>query len=69
MEVKLYARNMFIWINQWALAVVRYSEGIVDWTLGELELLNRKTRKILPCNGLFYPHANVARLNLKRCKE
>ena len=32
------------------------------------ELLNEKTRKILTCNGLFHPCANVSRLYLKGCK-
>ena len=57
---ELYARNMFTRINQWALGV---------WSEGDLELLDRKTRKILKCNGLFHPRANVARLSLKRCEE
>ena len=55
-------------INQWALGVVWYSAGIVDWTRGDLELLNRKTRKILTCNSLFHIRANVATLRLKRCE-
>ena len=54
-------------INQWVLDVVRYSAGIVDWTREDLELLDKKTRKMLTCNGLFHPRANVARLYLKRC--
>ena len=65
---ELYARNVFMGINQWALGVVRYSAGIVDWTRGDLELLDRKIRKMLTCNGLFHPLANVARLYLKRCE-
>ena len=55
-------------INQWAFGVVRYSAGTVDWTRGDLELLDRNTRKILACNGLFNLRANVARLYLKRCE-
>ena len=65
---ELYARNVFMGINQWALRVVRYSAGIVDWNRGDLELLDRKARKILTCNGLFHPRANVAWLYLKRCE-
>ena len=62
---KLYPRNVFMRINQWVLAVVRYSEGIVDWTSGDLD---RETRKILTCNDFFRSRANVARLYVKRCK-
>ena len=65
---ELHARNKFIMINQWTLGVVSYSAGIVDWTEGDLGLLDRKVRQILTCNGLFNPYGNVVRLYLKRCK-
>ena len=65
---ELYPRNVFMRINQCSLAVVRYSEEIVDWTRGDLELLDRETRKILTCNDFFHSRANVARLYLKRYK-
>ena len=68
MKSVLHARNVFMRINQWALGVVRYSAGIVDWIRGDKELLDSKTRKILTCNGLFHSFANVARLYLKRYK-
>ena len=47
-----YARNVLMGINQWVLCVVRYSTRIVDWNRGDLELLDRKTRKILTYNGV-----------------
>ena len=65
---ELHARNVFIRINQLVLGVVRNSAGIVDSTGGDLELLDRKTKKILTCNNLFHPCDNVVRLHLKRCK-
>ena len=40
---ELYARNVFMGINQWTL---RYNAEIVDWTRGDQELLDRNTRKI-----------------------
>ena len=49
---RYYARNVLMGINQWALCVVRDSTRIVDWTRGDLELLDRKTRKILTYNGV-----------------
>ena len=45
---------------------VRYGK-VVDWTRGEL--LDRMTRKILTCNGLFDPRANVAMRRRKRIKS
>ena len=56
-------------INQWALVVVRYSAGIVDWTMGEGGVWSyqiRRQEKLLKCSGLFHPCANFARLYLKR---
>ena len=68
-KLELYARNVFMAISQWAVGVVTYSAGIADWTKGDMELLHRKTRKMLTCNGLFHPRANVARLCLQRCER
>ena len=68
-KLELYARNMFMGINQWALGVVRYSAGIVCWTGGDLELLDRKARTILTCDDLLHPRANVARLYLIPAKD
>ena len=65
---ELYARNVFMGIDQWGLDVVRFFAAIVDWAREDLELLDKKTRKMLTCNSLFHPGANVARLYLKRCE-
>ena len=66
-KLELYARNVFMGINQWALGVVRYSAEIADCTREDLEPLDRETRKILTCNGFLHPHASVATLSLERC--
>ena len=68
-KLELYARNVFVGINQWAAGLVRHSVEIVDWTGKDLELLDRKKRKILTCNSLFHSRANVASVYYKkRCK-
>ena len=51
-------------INAWAVSVLRYSAGIVDWTVGELVTMDRRTRKILSMNGCMHTRSNVARLYL-----
>jgi len=63
---KLYARNLMTAINVWAVSVVRYSAGVLDWTKQELLQMDIKTRKILTMNGIFHKKANVDRLYLKR---
>ena len=45
-----------------------YSAGVVNLTRGDMELLNRKIRKILTRNVLFHLLVNVTRLYLKTCK-
>ena len=63
---KLYARNLMTAINVWAVSVVRYSAGVLDWTKAELYRMDVKTRKILTMNGIFHKTGNVDRLYMKR---
>ena len=53
-------------INTWAVGVVCYSAGIVDWRVEEVANMNRRTRKILAMNGCLHTRSNVARLYLPR---
>ena len=48
---KLNGANLIDGINTWAVGVVRYSAGIVDWTMEEVANLDRGTTKILAMNG------------------
>jgi len=59
---KLYARNLMTTINIWAVSVVRYSAGVLDWTKQELLQMDIKTRKILTMNSIFHKKGNVDRL-------
>ena len=63
---KLNGGNMISGINAWAVSVIRYSAGIVDWTVEELVSMDRRTRKILAMNGCMHTRSNVARLYLPR---
>ena len=53
-------------INTWAVGVVRYSAGIVDWTMEEVANMDRRTRKILAMIGCLPTRSNVARLYLPK---
>ena len=53
-------------INTWAVGVVRYSAGIVDWTMEEVANMDRGTRKILAMNSCLHTRSNIARLYLPR---
>ena len=63
---KLNGGNLISGINTWAVSVLCYSAGIVDWTVEELVSIDRTTRKILAMNGCMHTRSNVARLYLPR---
>ena len=65
-KTKLNARSLITAINSWAVVVVRYSAGYLDWTKEEINSLGRKTRKALTMNGGAHPKADVDRLYLRR---
>jgi hypothetical protein len=66
LESKLNGGNVIKAVNTWAVAVLRYAGGILDWTKEELEVMDRKTRKLMTINRALHPRANVARLYLAR---
>lgn len=53
-------------INSYALPVLRYSAGIVNWTQAELDDIDRKSRKLLTIYKGLHPKADVDRLYLPR---
>ena len=66
LKPKLNSRNTVKAINTWALPVVRYSGGIVDWTKEDLENIDRITRKLMTIYKVLHPKACVARLYIPR---
>ena len=63
---KLYAGNLIRGINAWAIGVVRYTAGILDWTEGDLKRMDIKTRKTLSMAGAFHTRGSTLRLYTKR---
>ena len=51
---KLYAGNLIRGINAWAIGVVRYTAGILDWTEDDLKRMDIKTRKTLSMAEAFH---------------
>ena len=66
LKSQLDGKSTFQAINTWAVPVIRYSAGIVDWTQGELQELDRKTRQKLKLSGSHHPQADVDRLYIPR---
>ena len=63
---KLYGGNLIKAVNAWAIGVVRYSAGILDWSDRELKAMDVKTRKRLTMFGAFHKKGSVPRLYMKR---
>ena len=66
LKSKLNGTNIILAINSWAVSLVRYGAGIIEWTKEELLNMDRKTRKKLTMYGGFHPKSNVNRLYLSR---
>ena len=57
-------------MNTWAVSVLRYGAGIINWSEEELENMDRKTRKRMTIYGMLHPRAGVDHLYLpRRCGD
>ena len=66
LKSKLYGGNMVKGLNAWAVSVIRYSAGIIEWSLKELKAIDIKTRKMMTMAGVFHQKGDVDRLYLSR---
>ena len=62
LKSKLNGGNMVKAINTWAVSLMRYSAEIVEWTKADLDVTDRKTRKLMTMHGMLHPRSNVSRL-------
>ena len=62
----LQGKNCFQAINTWAVPVTRYGAGIIAWTLAELRIIDRKTRKLLTLHRAHHPQGDIDRLYISR---
>ena len=63
---ELSAKNKIQAIGSFAVPVLRYSFGTINWHQEELQKLDRKTRKLLTIHGQHHPKADVDRLYVPR---
>ena len=66
LKSKLNGGNVIKAIYSWAVSVVRYTAGIIDWTQAKLEDLDQKTRKLMLAHHALHPQSDVDRLYLPR---
>ena len=62
LKSKLNAKHVFQAVNTWVVPTVRYSAGIIEWTIEEVKKMDWKTRKIITMYARLHPRSNVKRL-------
>ena len=63
---RLNGHNKMQAINAYAIPVISYTGGIIDWTEEEKKDLDRRTRKLLTMHKGLHPRADVDRLYIPR---
>ena len=64
---QLNGGNVIAGMNAWAVGIIRYGAGVLDWTKEELTLcIDIKIRNLMTMNGSLHPRGNVGRLYLTR---
>ena len=66
LKSKLNGVNTFSAINSRAVAVVRYSAGVVHWRKDQLQEIDRKTRKLLTIYRAYHPQNDKGQLYVQR---
>lgn len=65
-RTKLLGKNMVKAINTYAIPLLAYSFGVIDWTDTDIRGIQRKTSRILTNARLHHPKSAVERLTLPR---
>ena len=65
---KLNGKNKINALNTWAISLMRYGAGILDWRVNELDQVDRQIRKILTINKEFHPKSDIDRLYVSAAK-
>ena len=68
LKSKLNGQNKIQAINTYAMPVLSYMGGVIEWTQSEIEELDRKTRKTLNMYKGLHPRSDTHRLYLPRQK-
>ena len=66
LKSKLTGKNVIMAVNTWAVSVLRYGVGVINWTKAELESIDRKALKQMTIYRMLHPRADVQRLYLPR---
>ena len=67
LKSKLSGKKKILAINTWAVALLKYSFGALDWKREELTAMDRMTRKVMTIHGSLHPKSDVDRVYVSRC--
>jgi len=62
----LNARNLSKAVNTYAVPVLTYTFGVLNWTINDILEEDRTMRRMLTAHGFHHPKASVRRLYMKR---
>ena len=65
LKSKLNGKNKIQAINTWAVALLKYGLGIINWKVDELKKMGRTTRKNLTIYEALHPKSDINQLYLK----
>ena len=66
LKSQLNGKNKVLAINSWAISVLRYGAGVINWNMEEVKKLDRRTRKMMTNYGALHPKSDVDRIYLPR---
>ena len=66
LKSELSSKHMINAINMYAVPALLYGFPILDWTITELEIIDRETRKVLQSNHIMHRQSDVTRLYIPR---
>ena len=66
LKTELNSANRIQIINTLAIPVVTYSYNIINWNISDIKKMDTKIRKLLTCNRMHHPKADVERLYIPR---
>ena len=65
---QLNGKNKIKAANTWAVSLMRYGAGTINWNKEELQEIDRKSRKIMTMNKELHPRSDVTRIYVPREK-
>ena len=66
LKFKLNCKNKMQVIDTWAVALLSYGAGIINWKVDELKIMNRTMRKTLTIYGALHPKSDIDRQYMKQ---